>query len=655
MAGMLVVLLLVVTTACSGVTTNASAQAQTKDGTPGPAPQKPGGPGAAAAKVVTVAPATVGQLKLTLQYTGTLESSSQVSVVPQVSGRLDQLMVDVGAQVKKGDTIAVLQQDTLQLGVQQAQANLASAQSKLATIQAGGRPESVASAQAALDSARTKLNQLKNPSPSDLQAARTTLEAARADLASNQASMDRIKAGPTQDVIAAAQRDADSNASTLQTAQANLAQLRNPTAADIASAQAAVDAARQTMTSAEDLWQMVQAGNLAETKLSSGSVAQLGYESAKASYDAARLKLSTLQNPTAAAIQSAQTQVDNAQSNYRAAVSKLNTLKSTPTQQDILQAQAAVDKSRTSVEAAQAKLDQLQNPTDNDIQIAQLAVQQAEQTLALQQQPYTAQDLQAARAVVDQSQAALGAARIQLSQATLVAPFDGVITLRLVSPGALVSPTTPIATLYGNDMDIPVSFEESSLSLLKPGLDATLTFSAYPGQPFTGKISSVYPSADPKTHTFVMRVVPDDPDGKLRVGMFAGVSVAADQRDNVLQLPLAAVTEKNGKDVIYVVADSKAQMRPVVLGATSGGNVEIVSGLEAGEQVVVSGNAGLNDGDSVRIAPSNPAQPTAQPGNGQGTQTPTKPQGGGGGQSPAPAGQGGQPGQAKPQGGATAQ
>ncbi|HEX2922732.1 MAG TPA: efflux RND transporter periplasmic adaptor subunit, partial [Chloroflexota bacterium] len=530
-AGMLAVVLLAGTTACSGITTSASAQAQPKDATPSPAAQKPGGSGSAAAKVVTVVEAAEAPLKLSFQYTGTLESTSQVSVVPQLSGRLDQLMVDVGSQVKKGDTIAVLQQDTLQLAVQQAQANLASAQAKLATILAGGRPESVASAQAALDSAQTKLNQLKNPSASDTQAARTTLEAAKADLASNLAALDRIKAGPTQDVIAAAQRDVDSYASTLQSAQVSLAQLKNPTPADIASAEAAVDAARQNVTSAEDLWQMVQAGNLAETKLSSGSVAQLGYESAKAAYDAAKLRLSTLQNPTAAAIQSAQTQVDNAQSNYKAAIAKLNTLKSTPTPQDVQQAQAAVDKSRTNVEAAQAKLDQLLNPTDNDIQIAQLAVQQAQQALALQQQPYTAQDLQSARAAVDQTQAAVDSAKVQLSQATLVAPFDGVITQRLVSPGALVSPTTPIATLYGNEMDIPVSFEESNLSLIKQGLTVALAFSAYPGQSFAGKVAGVYPSADPKTHTFVMKVVPDDPEGKLRVGMFAGVSVAADQRD----------------------------------------------------------------------------------------------------------------------------
>jgi len=647
-SGVLVLLVAAGTTACAA---SAAAQAQPKAGTPGAASQRQGAAGAAAAKVVSVASVITGQIQATFQYTGTLESSSQVNIVPQSSGRLDKLLVDVGSQVKAGDTIAVLQQDSLQLAVQQAEANLASAQAKLATVQAGGRPESVASAQAALDAAQTKLDALKNPSPSDVQAAQTALDAAKADLASNQAAMNRLKAGPTADVIAAAQKDVDSYASILQTAKANLNQLKNPTPADLAAAQAAVDAAKQAQMSAEDNWQMAQNGELSASKATSNSAAYDAYVAAKAAVDAAEQKLNMLRNPTQAALQAAQTQVDQAQANYNAAVAKLNQLKSSPTQEDLQQAQSAIDKSQANVAAAQAKLDQLQHPTDHDLQVAQDAVTQAQQALALAQNPYTAQDVQAAKAAVSQAQAALDAAKLQLAQATLVAPFDGVITQKFVAPGALVSPSTPIVTLFGNDLDIPVSFEESRLSMLKPGLQVGITVAAYPGQTFDGKVAGVYPSADSKTHTFIMKVVPNDPDGKLRAGMFATVTVTTDRKDDATLVPVDAVVQVNGKDTVFVVADGKAQKRSVVQGTISGGNVEIISGVKPGEQAVVSGNAGLNDGDPVRTQQSG-ASGQPQGGQGQGGRPgQSGQQGGPGGQGQQSRGQGGQPDRSSPQGG----
>lgn len=630
------ILMLVGTVGCA----SASAQAQTRGGAPGR------GPGGEIAKPVTAAPATESKLNLSLPYTGTLEAGSQVNVVPQVSGRLDKLLVDVGSQVKAGDTIAVLQQDTLQLAVQQARANLSSAQAKLATVMAGGRPESIASAQAALDAANVKLDQLKNPSPASVQAAQTALIAAQADLASNQAALARVQAGPTQDVIAAAQASVDSDKSALKSAQDNQAQLKNPTAAAIAAAQVALDNAQQAMATAEDNYQMAQNGNLAASKATSNSAAYDAYVAAKSAYDAAQQNLSALQNPTPAAMQAAQTQVDQAQNNYNAAVAKLNVLKATPTQQDLQQAQAAVNKSQATVASAQAALDQLQHPTARDIQLAQDAVNQAQQALALQQKPYTAQDVQSARAAVDQAQAALDSAKVQLGYATIVAPFDGVITQKFVSPGALVSPSTPIVALNGSDLDVPVSFEESRLPMLKAGLDATLTVTAFPGQTFEAKVADVYPSADPKTHTFIMKIIPSDPKGELRAGMFASVVVKPAPIDNAIMIPLSAVSQVNGKDVVFVVVDGKAQARPVVQGALSGADVQIVSGLKPGDSVVVSGNVGLNDGDAVRVITPTSAKPSGTPGSGKPSGTP----GSSGGQGGQPQSQGGQSGQPKPQG-----
>ncbi len=655
--------LLLTTPACVGPFAGQSPQAQA---TPGSTAQKPGAQGPA--KVVTVAPVTQGQLRLSLQFSGTIEASSQVNIAPQVSGRLDKLVVDVGGQVKTGDAIAVLQQDTYRLAVQQAQANLSAAQAKLETSLAGGRAETVASAQAALDAAQTKLAQLRNPSPSDLQAAQSAVDTAAANLASAQAKLDQVKAGATEADLAAAKTAADQARDTVASAEAKLNAVKNPfTEADWAAALGAVDTARANLRAAQSKLQQVKAGTLpadlaaqqaavdlayanllkaqdaleawqngnAKTSgVTSNSEAVQAVQAAQDAYNAAVAKLQQLAaGPLPADLQAALSAADAAQAQYNSAVGKVNTLKAGPLGTDVAQAQNAVDAARAGLTAAQAKYDQLkagpqdadvvaaqsvadttnaalasaqarlsqlQNPTSYDIRLAQDAIRQAEQNVALQQQPFTPQDIQAARATVEQAQAAVDSAKVQLAQTTLVAPFDGVITQKLVSPGAVVSPSTPVVTLSSNELDIPVSFEESRLSMLKPGLSASITVAAYPGQTFPGRVDSIYPSADPKSHTFIMKVVPDDSGGKLRAGMFANVTVATEPRENVLMVPQSAVTRVNGKDVVFVVADGKAQARSVVLGATSEGNVEIVSGLTLGDTVVVSGNAGLNDGDPVR-------------------------------------------------------
>jgi len=174
-----------------------------------------------------------------------------------------------------------------------------------------------------------------------------------------------------------------------------------------------------------------------------------------------------------------------------------------------------------------------------------------------------------------------------------------------------------------------VNVEESRLAQLKPGLTTVIAASAYPGQSFQGKVDSISPTADTRSHTFAMKVVPNNTDGKLKAGMYAEMKVTAEERSGVL-VPRDSVIQRNGKDVVFAIIDGKAQLREVVQGLPQDSNVEIVSGIKADEQVIVVGNSGLGDGESVRTT------------GGQGGQQP-------GGQQP-----GGQQQQQRPQQGAPA-
>src|SRR5258706_5226359 len=148
------------------------------------------------ATVVTVAKATTGSIAQTIGYTGSVQSTDSVNVVPVTSGRVVSLKVDVGSAVKAGDLIAQLDQSTLNAQVEQAQAGVTVASVKLAQIQAGARPETVAAAQANADSAQSKLDAIKaGARPETVAQAQANLDTAKSKLAT-------VLAGPRPEKVA---------------------------------------------------------------------------------------------------------------------------------------------------------------------------------------------------------------------------------------------------------------------------------------------------------------------------------------------------------------------------------------------------------------------------------------------------------------------
>ncbi|MDQ6670799.1 MAG: biotin/lipoyl-binding protein, partial [Chloroflexota bacterium] len=135
------------------------------------------------ALTVSEAQATQTSIQQTQSYTGDLRAPGQVSVLPKAVGMIQAMAVDVGSQVKAGDTLAVLDSATAQAQVAQSQAALDQAQAKLAALQVGPRAEDVAVAQATLDQARSKLANLQaGGRTEDVQVAQQTLAAAQAKL-----------------------------------------------------------------------------------------------------------------------------------------------------------------------------------------------------------------------------------------------------------------------------------------------------------------------------------------------------------------------------------------------------------------------------------------------------------------------------------------
>jgi HlyD family secretion protein len=227
--------------------------------------------------------------------------------------------------------------------------------------------------------------------------------------------------------------------------------------------------------------------------------------------------------------------------------------------------------------------------------------------LDLRQNQYTEQDLALAQAGVDQAQAALDAARLQLAWATIEAPFDGVVAQRFLSAGAIAAPSTPIVSVVSKDVEVAVSVEEARISQVKVGQAAALRVNAYPGRDFPAVVSNISPTADPRSHTFTVKVHPEDEEGLLKSGMFADARLLLEQKGNALLVPKAALIYDGDKVKVFVVKDDVATEHEVTIGLSDVANVEVSNGLAEGDEVIVSGQSTLASGDPVRVVSRSPA------------------------------------------------
>ena len=244
------------------------------------------------------------------------------------------------------------------------------------------------------------------------------------------------------------------------------------------------------------------------------------------------------------------------------------------------------------VAQAQQQLLKAQQPyTTYDIQQQQHAVAQADAALALHQNPYTDQDVAAAQAQVDQAQAALQQARLSLQQTQVSAPVDGTVQTRFVNPGSLVTPQTPILTLLPPQLQVDATVDASQITSVHVGQPVSLGISAYPNQPFSGTVTTIAPAVDPKTHTATMSIKPDDPNNMLRSGMQAMVNITL-VTPNSLVVPRSALVGgavAGGQSTVVTLEDNKPSRQPVQLGGINDQTAQIVNGVSEGELVVVSG------------------------------------------------------------------
>jgi RND family efflux transporter MFP subunit len=169
-----------------------------------------------------------------------------------------------------------------------------------------------------------------------------------------------------------------------------------------------------------------------------------------------------------------------------------------------------------------------------------------------------------------------------------------------VDPGELVSPTVPVLTVVNIDeVVIETGASEQQVNHLGAGREVKVLITAVKAEALVGHISSISPSADPRTKTYAVKVKVANQDRLIKPGMFAEIDLGV--AEEVILVPRDTVVTRGDRTAVFVVEENKAVLRKVKTGPSDGRNIAVLEGIEQGERVVTSGQERLNDGTRVRV------------------------------------------------------
>ena len=215
-----------------------------------------------------------------------------------------------------------------------------------------------------------------------------------------------------------------------------------------------------------------------------------------------------------------------------------------------------------------------------------------------------------ARAQLSAAEAALSETRTRLNQTGIRAPVAGMISSRSVTRGQIVQPGSELFRMVRDGrLELDAEIPEAELRLVRSGMAATITSEQAAGA--TGSVRIVTPEVNPQTRLGIARISLA-PGSGLRPGMFARATIDLGPQPAVV-VPSDAVIFREGKAGVYTIgARNAVRFNPITTGVRNGTQIQVVSGLEANQQVVVQGAGFLGEGDVVTVVPAR-AAPAAAP------------------------------------------
>ena len=206
------------------------------------------------------------------------------------------------------------------------------------------------------------------------------------------------------------------------------------------------------------------------------------------------------------------------------------------------------------------------------------------------------------KARIDQAKADIANARVYVGYSRIVAPIDGVVVSRQADVGYMATPGMPLLTIENSARyQLHASVEESLLGTIRLNDQVHVVLEALANKELTGAVEEIVPAADPATRSYIVKIgFPNTGDIQVRSGLYGKARFVTGQR-KILSVPQTAVSQQGQLVGVFVVDQSGvARLRLVKTGRVIGDRIEVLSGLDEGEEIISEGNASLRDGVRVR-------------------------------------------------------
>jgi membrane fusion protein, multidrug efflux system len=221
-----------------------------------------------------------------------------------------------------------------------------------------------------------------------------------------------------------------------------------------------------------------------------------------------------------------------------------------------------------------------------------------------------------ARSRVDAERAALGVTERALADASVTAPFAGMIARRSVQLGEFVQPGKPLVELVALDpLEVVFSLTELDTERVRTGQKIEVSVGAFPDRVFQGEVTFVSPTVDPATRTLRIKAEIDNDEGHLRPGLFTRVSLGVAPRSAVVMVPEEALIQRSEGAVLFKIGpEDRVKRVAFTTGVHDAGRVEVRGDVRPGDRVVRRGHGGLADGAQVAVRAPEPRAVASQKG-----------------------------------------
>lgn len=492
-----------------------------------------------------------GTLIRSISATGQVVALTSVDVKSKAGGKVVKLAVDEGSVVKKGDLIAYIDPVDTQAAFDQAAADLTSSQARA--------------------------NQAKDNYTIQVQQSKTDLENAKLNLDTANLKLRRaeIDANRQPKLTVTGLQSAQAG---LESAQANLSKYENVTAPQLRrESQANLSQSRVALDTAELEYKRQQ--NLLEKGFVAGSAvekARSAVESARSAFDIARQRSQTVESDIATSLASERKAVERAQIALDEA--KVNTVNDEVARSNYREALKNVRIAEANLRRAQANLRQ------DSVKLA---------------------EIQAAQASIVRNKVSRDNAKTQLDSTTVLAPRDGVVTLKYLEEGTIIPPgtstfaqgTSLVQISDTTQLFVECAVDETDISSVAKDQRVKIKFDAYPNVPFDGVVQRVNPAAKTESNITAIKVrvkvlLPAKPSKKaiVRPGMNGTCEFITLEKKDVLIAANQAIKYGEAGATVKVKTDDpkKPQVRKVEVGDAGNDEVEIIFGLREGEEVVTA-------------------------------------------------------------------